>query len=168
MAGFDVIYKQTVTLFNRMRLQDGEVAWYPTIIDGVHLIVDKSANWDNYMGKRSDNARLHVRYVRSGDDYLVRCVSNPESGAYALKKWYEPKKWKSIGQPEESITFSFEENYFDFFIEGAFTELAGPISDDGFGRRGFYDYMNDLHDNVFSITSASVYNLIPHFEILAR
>ena len=74
MPGFDALYKQTITLFNRVKGQYGEeVLWYPTVIDKVHLIVDKSHSWNSYGGNASDNARLHIRYTLSRDDALIFC-----------------------------------------------------------------------------------------------
>ena len=42
------------------------------------------------------------------------------------------------------------------------------ISDDAHDRHGFYNYMKKAGYNVYSITSATKYNLIPHFEINGR
>lgn len=168
MAGFDAIYKQTITLFNRVKNSYGEeTLWYPTIIEGVHLIVDKSATWNNQGGQASDNAKLNVRYKVSGDEVLISCIG--ADGKPFYKRWYEPKAWSRLEKPEEGLTFSFGNNDdFDFFVEGIFTEMSGPISDDLFERKGFYNYMNAKYDNVFAIAGAAKYNLIPHFEIVAR
>lgn len=160
MAGFDAIYKQTVTLFNRVAIahDDGEYLWYPTVLTGVHLITDESASWNNNGGMKNDNVRLHVRYLQSGDDVLV-----------AGKKYYTPKDYRRLLAPEEAITFQFGSKDFDFFIEGELEEeFPVPISDKTFTRHGFMDYMNARYDHVFAITSVSKYNLIPHFEIMAR
>lgn len=159
MPNFDAIYKQTVTLFNRVKGSYGEeLLWYPTIIEGVHLIIDKSSAWNNYGGKASDNARLHIRYSVEDGNIMV-----------AGKQWYEPKAWRRLEKPEKAITFAYGDNDdFDFFIEGAFDEFEEPISDDRYERKGFYGYMNERYDNIFAITSVSKFNLIPHFEITAR
>lgn len=157
MAGFEAIYKQTVTLFNRVPISKEHVMWYATVIEGVHLIIDHSSSWDSQGGNKADNASLHVRYLLSDGDVLV-----------AGKKFYEPKAWRRLARPEEGITFGYGNNEdFDFFVEGEYTEFASPIADDLFDRRGFYNYMNKNYDNVFAIKSVSKYNLIPHFEISA-
>lgn len=157
MPGFDAIYKQTVTLFNRIRdAYTEDVVWYPTVLHGVHLVVDKSSAWGMQGGRETDNVRLHVRYAVSGDSVLV-----------GGKPWHEPKAWRKLAAPETAITFGYGDDDFDFFIEGEFTDIPGPISDDQF-KNGFYNYMNANYDNVFAITSVSKYNLIPHFEIMAR
>lgn len=157
MPNFEVLYKQTITLFNRLREEDSdEIVWYPKVLNGVHLVVDKSSAWGMQGGREVDNIRLHVRYQISGENIMV-------SGY----PWHEPKAWRRLKQPDGTITFGFGDDDFDFFIEGVFHEFASPISDDEY-KKGFYNYMNANYDNVFAITSVSKYNLIPHFEIMAR
>jgi hypothetical protein len=159
MSAFDALYKQTVTVFNRVKGAYGEdTLWYPTVIEKCHLIVDKASTWSSNGGRTSDNARLHVRYTTDSGRIIV-----------ASKQWYEPKAWANLARREEGITFRHGDNDdFDFFMEGVFDDVPGPISDEQFDRKGFYNYMNKKYDNVFAITSVSKYNLIPHFEITAR
>ena len=163
MSALDVIYNQTITLFNRIPGKNGEpTMWVPTVIDGVHLIVNRSSSWNNHGGKTADNTRLHVPFVWRGDDAMVVCRDGE-------KKWYKPKEWRREPDPEAGITFSFGENDdFDFFIEGTVDEFSGQISDRDFERKGFYGYMNKTYDNVFVISSVEKFSLIPHFEIMAR
>lgn len=159
MDSFDPLYINTVTLFNRVKGKYGEEElWYPTILEGVHLITDKSSSWNNYGGQATDNARLHVRYKVQNGNVIV-----------AGKPWYEPKAWRRLANPEEAITFRFGNNDdFDFFVAGALTEFDGPVSDSLYERGGFYNHMNGYYDNVFVISSVSKYDLIRHFEITAR
>lgn len=158
MPGFDALYKQTVTLFNRLKLVNEETLWYPTVLEAVHLVMDESSSWGGNGGVRSDNVRLHVRYTNTAGAAFV-----------AGKKYYAPKEYRRLLKPEEAITFGYGNNDdFDFFVEGEFAEFPVPISDASFERRGFYNYMNARYDHVFAITSVSKYNLIPHFEIMAR
>ena len=157
MPDFDALYKQTATLFNRVKDEyTGDVLWYPTVLHGVHLVVDKSSSWGMQGGRETDNVRLHVRYKITGNGIMV-----------AGKPWHEPKAWRKLVDPENAITFAFGDDDFDFFMEGEFDELPTPISDEQF-KKGFYNYMNANYDNVFAVTSVSKYNLIPHFEIMAR
>ena len=157
MPNFDALYKQTVTLFNRVKDKiSGDSIWYPTVLHGVHLVVDKSSTWGMQGGRETDDVRLHVRYGIGEDGIVI-----------GEKPWYEPKAWRKLIEPEKAITFAFGDDDFDFFMEGEFNELPAPISDDSF-KKGFYNYMNANYDNVFAITSVSKYNLIPHFEIMAR
>lgn len=181
MPGFDALYKQKVTLFNRVKDSDGNTVWYITLLDNVHLIIDNSKSWDTYGGRKADNVRLHIRYNVDSDGAVV-----------ANKKYYTPKEWKRAGYPASGISFGYGDNDdFDFFVEGdvrdiektdtaiadiavAGLAIAGngsiedSIEDDKYSRNGFYNYMNKTYDHVYAITSVSKYNLIPHFEIMAR
>ena len=159
MAGFEAIYKQTVTLFNRVQNMHGEdIIWYPTVLENVHLVVDKSHSWNMQGGMESDNIRLHVRYKLSDGAVWI-----------GDKRWYEPKAYRALDNPFEAITFAYgDAELFDFFVEGRIDEFTGPIPDSSYERKGFYNYMNAKYDNVFAITSVSKYNLIPHFEIMGR
>lgn len=152
MPSFDAIYKQTVTLFNRVDY-DGTVLWYPTVLENVHLVVDRSIIISTYGEQAQDNAKLHIRYA-------------PSSGGPVIgsKVYMQPKEFQRIGVPGKNITFAFGDE-FDFFIEGLYD--TDPINDDDYPK-GFFNYMNKTYDNVFSITNVSKFNLIPHFEITAR
>jgi len=169
MSVLSVIYNQTITLFNRLPSKNGEpTMWIPTIIDGVHLIVDKSSSWNSHGGKSSDTVQLHIPYIWQGDAAMVSCRADSEGGTLR-KRWFKPKEWRNELEPENGLTFAFGDNDdFDFFIEGAFEEFTSPISDNNFERKGFYGYMNKKYDNVFAITSVQKFGLIPHFEITAR
>lgn len=158
MPGFDALYKQTVTLFNRVASKSGDVVWYPRLLTGVHLITDHSATWNNYGGQQSDNVRLHVRYTPRADGRAV----------IAGKVYVNRKEWKELESVSGFITFSYgDDNDFDFFMEGKYDTMSA-INDAEYSRNGFYNYMNKNYENVFAITSVSKYNLIPHFEIMAR
>ena len=177
MAGFDALYKQTVTLFNRVMLggsslcgefvtgidvvgNDGslrglrELYWAPILLRNVHLVIDRSIIISTYGEQSMDNARLHVRYNRSGSDALVQG-----------KRFYQPKAYKRLPSSEGAISFKFGDD-FDFFVEGDVTGL-GIVRDDDY-REGFYNYANANYDNCYAITSVSMFNLIPHFEIGAK
>ena len=155
--GFDVLYKQTVTLFNRVKGQNDEVIWKPTVLHKVHLIQNKGAVWDNQGGRVQDNATLHVRYEISDGDIIV-------DG----KRYYPPKKYQESFGSDDCFTFQYgNNNDFDFFVEGE-VDVPGTVSESDYGRHGFYSYANKKYDNVYAITSVSKFNLIPHFEITAR
>lgn len=153
MASFDDIYKQTITLFNRKTV-DGVTMWHPFVIDGVHLIMDKSIIISTYGEQSQDNARVHIRYTPTGSGALVN------GKIYML-----PKEWNRAGEPSENFTLGYGDN-FDFIMEGNYGSLD-PIADSDY-RNGFYNYMNKNYDNVFAISTVSKFNLIPHFEIGAR
>lgn len=148
--GFEALYKQTVTLFNRVYEGDNLV-WYPTVLHDVHLIVDRSIIISTYGEQSADNAKLHVRYT--GDAVIEG------------KTWMPPKQFRREGSPDANITFAFGDD-FDFFVAGEYGNLS-PVNDDNY-RNGFFNYMNKTYDEVFAISNVSKFNLLPHFEIVAR
>lgn len=157
MPGFDAIYRQIVTVFNRKE-EYGETIWHPSVIYGVHLIIDRSIIVSTYGEQASDNAKLHIRYTPSSEGAKIL------TGA-GRKIYLPPKEFAAMGNPAENITFAFGDN-FDFIFDGEYSELV-PIADDDY-KSGFFNYMNKTYDNVFAITNCSKFNLIPHFEIVAR
>lgn len=170
MSALDVIYTQTITLFNRIPGRNGEpTMWVPTVIDGVHLIVRRSSGWNNHGGRTSDDVMLHIPFTWRGDDAMISCRSKDDKTQKVLKKWYSKEDWHRNLEPEDGITFAFgESDDYDFFIEGVFDEFPSPISDRNFERKGFYGYMNTNYGNLFAITSVQRFSLIPHFELTAR
>jgi len=157
MGPFDVLYQQTVTLFNRIKDADGETFWYPTVLEGVHLIDTHSSSWNNQGGASGSTAELRVLYVVKGGQIIV-----------ANKPYYEPKAYRRLVEPEKAITFAYgHDDNADFFIEGVHG-FKGAISDDAYDRHGFYNYMKKSYDGVYSISGANKFNLLPHFVISAR
>lgn len=144
------MYQDTITLFNRKPGGSKGDTWYPTVIKNVNLNVDRVAILAKYGSKSQDAAALHIRYTRDGDIILV---SN--------KPWMPPKEWD---QAENSLTFA-SGTQFDFFWKGEWG--GGAVADTDYGG-GFYDYMNRTYDYVFAITSATMYSVVPHFEILGK
>lgn len=147
------MYGKTITVFNKYVNQKDEIFWYPTVIKGVQLIVDKSANIEKTGLDTADTATLHVLYRMTSDEKVV-----------ADKKYLEPKKWAKQINDTLGHTVTFASG--DFFIEGEYDEKM--IADEDYQSRrdgGFYDYMNKNYDNVFLITNVGTYTLIPHFEI---
>ena len=157
MYGFDAIYRQTITLFNRIKDDSGEIYWYPTIIRGVHLVDNYSDTWNGQGGASGNTAMVHIMYqTKDGKPYV------------AGKPYYPPKEYRLLDEPQNAITFAYgNHDDSDFFMEGEF-EFDGAVSDDAHDRHGFYNYMKKAHDNVFAITGAAKFNLIPHFEVNGR
>ena len=157
MPGFEAIYKQTVSLFNRKE-ENNVTFWYVSVLPGVHLKIDRSIIVSTYGEQAQDNAMLHIQYVPSGEDAVIRLADG------GTKIYLPPKAFRSIGDPVENITFAYGDN-FDFIMAGVYD---GEIVNDVEYRHGFYNYMNKTYDNVFAITNCSKFNLIPHFEITGR
>lgn len=151
------MYKDTVTLFNRYTTKDRKIIWYPTIMCGVNLNVDKASIIAKYGSNSQDNAVLNVKY-HSGDDAVM----------VGDKRYLLPKEWNKQAEDilAESLTFTAGTQEFDFFYAGEW-ESDEPILDDDY-TSGFYSYMNNNYDNVFAITSVSKFSVIPHFEVVGK
>lgn len=149
------MYSDTVTLFNRYESRSGDL-WYPTVLKGVDLNIDKAAILAKYGSESGDSARLHVKYyVKDGSV----CMGD--------KVWLPPKEWE--GQTNDVmpnfITFAGG-SAFDFVWVGEWTD--GIVKDADYLPDGFYTYMNKHYDNVFAVSSVAKYSVIPHFELLLR
>ena len=56
------MYDKTVTVFNKYPDQSGNIRWYPHVLYGVDLIIDKAANIAKTGLDSADTANLHVKY----------------------------------------------------------------------------------------------------------
>ena len=152
------MYGDTITVFNRKEGSRGDT-WYPSVLRGVQVSMDRAAIMARYGAESADNAIVHVRYEVDGDDRYI-------SG----KLYLPPKQWDQMDNPAEAVTFTAG-NRFDFFWVGDWRSET-PVQDAdyaGTGNPDFYAYMNKTHDHVFAITSVSgPFKLIPHFEILGK
>lgn len=148
------MYADTVTLFNRYD-NGTEDVWFPTVLHGVDLNIDKAAIVATYGENSTDNARLHVR-----------CGIDDGAITVGGKTYLPPKLWKAQSESEAagSLTFTSGQN-FDFFIVD---EWNGGVVDDADYIDGFYNFCNNLYDFCFAITSVARYSVIPHFEIMAK
>ena len=158
------MYSSKITLFNYYEsATTGDAYWYPHVLSNVDLNTDRGAIIKKYGADTADNAQLHVTYhMHATDPEDERRYINTTSG---MIQWIPPKEWEKQTNDllSETLTFSPES---DFFWEGEWDN--GVVNDDDY-RGGFYQYMNQNKDNVFKITSVGgPYNLIPHFEILAK
>lgn len=148
------MYNKVVTIFNKYTDQTGEIYWYPHVLSGVDLIVDKAANIAKTGLDSADTAKLHVKYHISDGRKVI--------GKFP---WLSPKDWER--QPNDELSQSITFDSGDFFMEGEYS--TDPIKDSDYTDRvngGFYDYINKRHDYVFLITNVGgPYTLIPHFEI---
>lgn len=146
------MYQDTITLFNRKTGSRGAGdTWYPTVIQGVNLNIDRAAILAKYGPEAQDSAVLSIRYTVKDGAVMV-----------AGKPWMPPKEWDGT---EDALTFASGTG-FDFFWVGEWD--GGIVSDEGYGTEGFYGYMNRVKDYAFAITSVARYSVIPHFEILGK
>lgn len=134
-------------MFNHITVNGADM-WYPTILSGANLNIDRAAMLAKYGAESQDRAALFIRYQQKNGKILI-------SG----KEWMPPKAWDGR---ENAITLATDG---DFFWAGQWTE--GPVSD-GEYRDGFYSWMNKTKDDVYAITSVARYSVIPHFEVMGK
>ena len=151
------MYQDTITLFNRKPGERGQGdTWYPTVIRGVNLNIDRAAILEKYGAETQDNAVLHIPYRKEKGEFVIDCNLEMK------KTWMPPKTW---GMTVDSLTFASGIN-FDFFWKGEWND--GIVTDVDYPNGGFYKYMNQTKDYVFAVTSVAMYSLIPHFEIMGK
>ena len=150
------MWDDTITVFNRYEASDGEILYYPTVINGVDLIVDNAAAQATTGLADADEARLHIPYTVQNGSIMV-----------GGKKWLPPIAWAGQVNDDLSTSVTFDEGN-DFFMLGIYPQTEEPISSDDYSRTGFLDYLRLTYDDVYLIASVGKYDLIPHFEIGGR
>ena len=144
------VYQNTITVFN---FHENSGMWYPSVIKGADLIVNKSSHSTTTGKSNSDTA-----------DIIIHCSVDKQITTETGEKSYTgPKEYAKCENPEERITFKPE---CDFIYDGEWPDHTS-ISDEGYDS-GLYHAMNDLYDGIYMITSASFFGLLPHFEIGGR
>ena len=150
------MFKDTITVFNSYEDSFENITWYPTVIRGVNLLIDKAAIVAKYGTDSKNNAILNIHYQTIDGQIFV-------DG----KPYFLPKEWKNQTNDmlSESITFASGTD-FDFFMLGEYPTQE-PIMDEDF-RNGFFEEVKKEYDFVFAITSVANYSVIPHFEITGK
>ena len=150
------MFTDTITVFNYYKDSLKNVTWYPTVIHGVNLLIDKAAIVAKYGAESKDNALLNIHYQTVDGQIMV-------DG----KLYLPPKEWERQTNDKlpETITFASGTG-FDFFILGEYPEIK-PILDEEY-RNGFFEEVKKEYDFVFAITSVGMYSVIPHFEITGK
>lgn len=150
------MYNHVATLFNAHKDDSKAVFWYPSVLLGVNLNMDKAAIVAKFGAESQDKAILNVKYRIVDGNKMI-----------GDKIWLPPKEWKRQAADSLAGTLTFATGHdFDFFYGGAWPSEE-PISDESYPE-GFYNYMNKQYDYVFAITSESHYSVIPHFEIMGK
>lgn len=145
------MFDRTITLYNYKR---SEATWRGNVINGCTLVATESAS-DNTRGTGStSNVNIHVH---CNPDRTVK------TQAGAVKRFIPPKEYQSLNAIVNEVTFTPEVDF--IVVDRAMDELT--VDDTNF-ENGFYHYMNNTYDNVFMVTNATWYNLIPHFVVGGR
>ena len=147
------MYRDTITIFNR-RTAGGETMWYPTVIEGVQLSVERALAAAGYGWKQAGRAVALAPYTPTEDVMTV-----------GGKIYLPPKMWQRAEEPELYVTFTAGED-FDIFLPGPWTQTA-PFGD-GMWPGGFYEHLCRTRDGVFAVESVHRYRALPHFEIVGR
>ena len=147
------MFDRTVTLFNYMK-STGK--WYSTVIRNCTLEAEESSS-DSTRGTNStSNVRIHLHCDRNK-------VFQTERGAVPYVPTKDYQTLTPSGSSVYGLTFTPER---DFLVVGK--EMTVSAVPDADYESGFYHYVNDLEDDVYMITNATWYSLIPHFVVGGR
>lgn len=152
------MFTDTVTVFNYYKDSLKNVTWYPTVIHGVNLLIDKAAIVAKYGAESKDNAVLNIHYQTLDGQIMVED-----------KPYFPPKEWERQTNDKlaDSITFASGTG-FDFFMLGEYPTTEPILDDYDNYKHGFFEEMKEEYDFVFAITSVGMYSVIPHFEITGK
>lgn len=152
------MFTDTITVFNYYKDSLKNVTWYPTVIHGVNLLIDKAAIVAKYGAESKDNALLNIHYQTVDGQIMV-------DG----KPYLPPKEWERQTNDKlpETITFASGTG-FDFFMLGEYPTTEPILDDYDNYKHGFFEEMKEEYDFVFAITSVGMYSVIPHFEITGK
>lgn len=152
------MFADVITVFNRYEDSLKNVTWYPTVIHGVNLLIDKAAIVAKYGAESKDNALLNIHYQTVDGQIMV-------DG----KPYFPPKEWERQTNDKLSETITFASGTgFDFFILGEYPTTEPILDDYDNYKHGFFEEMKEEYDFVFAITSVGMYSVIPHFEITGK
>ena len=146
------MFNDTITVFNRYSSRLGDT-WYPTVVSGVNLLIDKAAIQAKLGPESSESAILNVH-----------CQIEGNVARIGGKEYLPPKAWSEQLNADLANTITFNAGT-DFFMLGEYDET--PINDDDYAD-GFFNYMNSEKDYVFIVSSAALYRTIPHFEVMGK
>lgn len=146
------MFDKTITLFNRYHSRQGDI-FIPHVINNVQL--------------RMDKASILAKYGADAKDSATLIINTPGDMSISGIPYLPPKEWAKLVNEELAnyITINDNATYFDFFIVGEYPEEV--VNDDDY-LDGFYNHLNTEKDYVYAITSVARYDLIPHFEIMAK
>lgn len=140
------MFDKTVTLFN---YHASTKRWHITTLQGVNFNDNRAAKATQQGVTNGDTVSLLLPVDISGG-----------SISYEGKLYVKPKEYAALDNPADVFTLTPET---DFFVVGN-CRFNTPIDESEY-MDGFYTEMNAELDDVYLITSAAFFSLIPHFEI---
>lgn len=150
------MYDAVITLFN---FHEKTGMWYTTVFDGVNLLETKAETVTRDSGRTNgDTVELILHTTGSRTAQAVGANGETVSVQYIGQKAYA-----ALDNTQGYFTFTSET---DFVAVGNFAQSA-PVADDDYDE-GLYHAMNAEYDDVYKITAAAYFGLLPHFEIGGR
>jgi len=144
------MYDATITLFN---FHANTEKWYTSVFSGVNFLDTKASN-ATPMNGTTDGSTAEV--------ILHTTASKAAQGKSGELQYIGPRGYAALSAPAGYYTFKPET---DFFIVG--DHASEPIDDNAYDE-GLYHVKNAAMDEVYMITGASWFGLLPHFEIGGR
>lgn len=144
------MHDATVTLYNYHELSG---MWYTTVFGNVTITAARSSSATQHGTTSGDSVEFSIPAEKDKSVVTVQ----------GARQYVGPKVYAARDAPGECFTFRPE---CDFIVVGSHP-LQQPVSEDDYDN-GLYHRMNHEQDEVYMITSASFYGLIPHFEVEGR
>lgn len=141
-----MMFDSTITVFNYRK---SDHSWYTSVFHDVNVIEVQGKTATQHGETNGDNVEI-----------LLNCSPGKEADG---KRYVTPKAYDALETVADYFTLTPES---DFIMIGDYGENE-PFDDDDYDE-GLYQALNDEHDGVYMITSATWYGLLPHFEIGGR
>lgn len=172
------MFRDVVTVFN---FHKPSGLWYTTVFKNCDLLETKAGKNTADSGTVNEDAvtlLINVEQDKTAHTLIYephRIVDSTGRGLLSgdgqmfsyrdpdtdeVRKYVGPKAYGRLDDLSGFFTFCPE---VDFMVAGNLSS-ADPIRDDDYDE-GLYHAMNEEQDEVYMITSAAFYGLIPHFEI---
>lgn len=142
------MFDRVITLYN---FRKSNKTWYGTVISGCTLVATESSADSSRGTGSTSNVNIHVH-----------CTINKKLRT-ANKTFVSPKEYQTLDSVDGSFTFTPEK---DFMIVGK--EMTDLVVNDEDFENGFYSFINHTVDDVYMVTNATWYSLLPHFVVGGR
>lgn len=151
------MYSETITLFNKHSDKLGDM-WYPHLLTGVDLIIDRSSVIAKYGAETASSAKLHIKYIETDNGILIDSI--PYIGS---------REWHNLTNEEKKdyITFNTDSANPDFFVIGDIG-ITEPVFDSVDAYNSLVERLNSQVNIYTLITASEPYKVIKHFEIMAK
>lgn len=142
-----MFFEKTVTLYN-FHKKSGR--WYTTVFPQSYFLDTRAASSSQHGTTSGDSANF----------FFHTSADKSASTTEGIKQYAYPKAYAQLDSPAGYYTFTPQ---YDFFIHGSYP-LTENVSEDDYDN-GLFHELNKEMDEVYMISSASFFDLIPHFEV---